>query len=97
MITFKNDATKNYFIMSLQIYSDIFNSTGEATRKVIVERVMDHQFVCDLINLVMLNAEKCFQEGLWKENAKERLAEVDLNEVKRALAKTHYAVLAESI
>lgn len=83
--------------MSLQIYSDIFNSTGKTTRQIIVERVMEYEFVCDLINLAMLNAEKCFQEGIWKENAKEKLAEVDLNEVKRALAKTHYEVLAESI
>ncbi|EIC9370161.1 hypothetical protein LAU28_005228, partial [Salmonella enterica] len=50
-----------------------------------------------LIDLAMRNAEKHLLKKAWKKNADEKLSEVDFKEVKQALAKMHYTVLAESI
>ncbi|EJO0236856.1 hypothetical protein NQT84_004319 [Salmonella enterica] len=58
---------------------------------------MDHEFICKLIDLAMRNAEKHLLKKAWKKNAAEKLSEVDFIEVRQALAKMHYTVLAESI
>lgn len=97
MNTFKNKSTENYFIVSLKIYSDLFNSKDKTTRDMIITHVMDHQFVNKLINLAMENAGKYLLKHVWEENANEHLFEVDFKEVKQALAKIHYTTLAESI
>ena len=97
MNTFKNKSTEDYFILSLKVYSDLFNSKDKTTRDMIIMHVMDNQFVSKLITLAMKNAGKYLLENIWGENANENLFEVDFKEVKRALTKIHYTTLAESI
>lgn len=97
MNAFKNESTEDYFIVSLKIYSDLFNSKDKATRDMIITHVMDHQFVSKLINLAMENAGKYLLENIWEDLANENVFEVDFKEVKQALTKIHYTTLAESI
>jgi hypothetical protein len=97
MNAFKNKSTEDYFIISLKIYSDLFNSKDKATRDMIIAHVMDHQFVSKLISLAMENAGKYLVENIWDVLAKENVFEVDFKEVKDALTKIHYTTLAESI
>ncbi|MDM3394437.1 hypothetical protein [Citrobacter sp. Cb014] len=97
MFSFKNEATGMLFGMSLQIYSDMFNLADEETQRVIYTKVMDPEFINSFIGLAVIMAEKCFRDSVWKENTEEKLAEVDFREVKQALFKTHYEVLAESL
>ncbi|BEO62132.1 MULTISPECIES: hypothetical protein [Enterobacterales] len=97
MNTFKNKYTEDYFIVSLKIYADLFNSKDKATREMIITHVMDHQFVSKLINLAMENAGKYLLENIWEDLANENVFEVDFKEVKQALTKIHYTTLAESI
>lgn len=97
MFSFKNEATGMFFVMSLQIYSDMFKLAAEETQRVIYTKVMDPEFINSFIGLAVIMAEKCFRDSVWKENTEEKLAEVDFREVKQALFKTHYEVLAESL
>lgn len=53
----------------------------------IITHVMDHEFVCRLIDLAMRNAEKHLLKKAWKKNAAEKISEVDFKEIKLALAK----------
>ena len=96
MNTFKNKSTEIFYVVSLHIYAELFNSKDK-TSNMIITHVMDHEFVCKLIDLAMRNAEKHLLKKAWKKNADEKLSEVDFKEVKQALAKMHYTVLAESI
>ena len=97
MNTFKNKSTEIFYVVSFHIYAEIFNSKDKATSNMIMTHVMDHEFICKLIVLAMRNAEKHLLKKAWKKNADEKLSEVDFKEVKQALAKMHYTVLAESI
>ncbi len=97
MNTFKNKNTEIFYVVSLHIYAELFNSKDKTTSNMIITHVMDHEFVCKLIDLAMRNAEKHLLKKAWKKNAAEKLSEVDFKEVKQALAKMHYTVLAESI
>ncbi|HGK4849746.1 TPA: hypothetical protein ACJ2X1_001093 [Yersinia enterocolitica] len=97
MFSFRNETTGMFFGMSLQIYSDMFNLADEETQRVIYTKVMDPEFINSFIGLAIIMAEKCFRDSVWKKNAEEKLAEVDFREVKQALFKTHYEVLAESL
>lgn len=97
MNTFKNKSTEDFFIVSLKVYSDLFNSKDKTTRDMIITHVMDNQFVSQLINLAMENAGKYLLEHIWGYDANENLFEVDFKEVKQALTKIHYTTLAESI
>ena len=91
MNTFKNKTTEVFYVVSLHISKD------KTTSNMIITHVMDHEFVCKLIDLAMRNAEKHLLKKAWKKNAAEKLSEVDFKGVKQALAKMHYTVLAESI
>ncbi|HBE6259437.1 TPA: hypothetical protein KMK45_001018 [Escherichia coli] len=97
MNTFKNKNTEIFYVVSLHIYAELFNSKDKTTSNMIITHVMDHEFVCKLIDLAMSNAEKHLLKKAWEKNAAEKLSEVDFKEVKQALAKMHYTVLAESI
>ena len=97
MNIFKNKSTEIYYVVSLHIYSELFNSKDKTTSNMIITHVMDHEFICKLIDFAMRNAEKHLLKKAWKKNADEKLSEVDFKEVKQALAKMHYTVLAESI
>ncbi|SYN35394.1 Uncharacterised protein [Klebsiella pneumoniae] len=97
MNTFKNKSTEIFYVVSLHIYAELFNSKDKTTSNMIITHVMDHEFVSKLIDLAMRNAEKHLLKKAWKKNADEKLSEVDFKEVKQALAKMHYTVLAESI
>lgn len=97
MNAFKNKATEDYFIVSLKIYSDLFNSKDKTTRDMIISHIMDHQFISKLITLAMENAGKYLLKHVWEENANENLFDVDFKEVKQALTKIHYTTLAGSI
>lgn len=97
MNTFKNKTTEIFYVVSLHIYAELFNSKDKTTSNMIITHVMDHEFVSKLIDLAMNNAEKHLLKKAWKKNAAGKLAEVDFKEVKQALAKMHYTVLAESI
>lgn len=97
MNTFKNKSTEIFYLVSLHIYAELFNSKDKTTSNMIITHVMDHEFVCKLIDLAMRNAEKHLLKKAWKNNAAGKLAEVEFKEVKLALAKMHYTVLAESL
>lgn len=97
MLSFKNESTGVFFGISLQIYSDMFNLADDETRRVIYTNVMDPDFIESLTGLAIIFAEKCFLDFVREENTGEKLAEVDFREVKQALFKTHYEVLAESL
>lgn len=97
MNTFKNKNTEIFYVVSLHVYAEIFNSKDKTTSNMIITHVMDHEFVCKLIDLAMRNAEKHLLKKAWKKNAAEKLSEVDFKEVRQVLAKMHYTVLAESI
>lgn len=97
MNTFKNKSIEIFYVVSLHIYAELFNSKDKMTSNMIMTHVMDHEFVCKLIDLAMRNAEKHLLKKAWEKNATEILSEVDFKEVKQALAKMHYTVLAESI
>ncbi|EPY5181762.1 TPA: hypothetical protein L9L06_004676 [Klebsiella pneumoniae] len=97
MNLFKNKSTEIFYVVSLHIYAELFNSKDKTTSNMIITHVMDHKFVSKLIVLAMRNAEKHLLKKAWKKNADEKLSEVDFKEVKQALAKMHYTVLAESI
>ncbi|EJI8479568.1 hypothetical protein NER87_002490 [Salmonella enterica] len=96
MNIFKNKSTEIFYVVSLHIYAELFNSKDKASN-MIITHVMDHEFICKLIDLAMRNAEKHLLKKAWKKNAAEKLSEVDFKGVKQALAKMHYTVLAESI
>ncbi|ENC0473955.1 hypothetical protein ABJ684_004902, partial [Escherichia coli] len=64
-----------------------FNSKDKTTSNMIITHVMDHDFVCRLIDLAMRNAEKHLLKKAWKKNAAEKMSEVDFKEVRQALAK----------
>ncbi|EJE9922082.1 hypothetical protein M5921_004656 [Salmonella enterica] len=97
MNTFKNKSTEIFYVVSLHIYAELFNSKDKTTSNMIITHVMDYEFICKLIDLAMRNAEKHLLKKAWKKNAAEKLSEVDFKGVKQALAKMHYTVLAESI
>ncbi|WP_193137908.1 hypothetical protein [Klebsiella aerogenes] len=97
MNTFKNKSTEIFYVVSLHIYAELFNSKDKTTNNMIITHVMDHEFISKLIDLAIRNAEKHLLKKAWKKNAAGKLAEVDFKEVKQALAKMHYTVLAESI
>ncbi|HHT0104534.1 TPA: hypothetical protein ACTXAP_003907 [Raoultella planticola] len=97
MNTFKNKSTEIFYVVSLHIYAELFNSKDKTTSNMIITHVMDHEFICKLIDLAIRNAEKHLLKKAWKKNAAGKLAEVDFKGVKQALAKMHYTVLAESI
>lgn len=97
MLCFKNESTGVFFGMSLQIYSDMFNLADDETRRLIYTNVMDPDFIDRLTGLAISFAEKCFQNLAREENTEEKMAEVDFREVKQALFKTHYEMLAESL
>ncbi|EBI5509733.1 hypothetical protein DTT04_14795 [Salmonella enterica] len=97
MNTFKNKSTEIFYVVSLHIYAELFNSKDKTTSNMIITHVMDHEFVCKLIDLAMRNAGKHLLKKAWKKNAAGKLSEVDFKGVKQALAKMHYTVLAESI
>ncbi|EPQ5472811.1 TPA: hypothetical protein ACX5JP_003727 [Escherichia coli] len=58
MNTFKNKNTEIFYVVSLHVYAEIFNSKDKTTSNMIITHVMDHEFVCKLIDLAMRNAEK---------------------------------------
>lgn len=58
MNTFKNKNTEIFYVVSLHIYAELFNSKDKTTSNMIITHVMDHEFVCRLIDLAMRNAEK---------------------------------------
>ncbi|ELM52584.1 hypothetical protein SEEE1559_15580 [Salmonella enterica subsp. enterica serovar Enteritidis str. CDC_2010K_1559] len=58
MNTFKNKTTEIFYVVSLHIYAELFNSKDKTTSNMIMTHVMDHEFVCRLIDLAMRNAEK---------------------------------------
>ncbi|EFB5137823.1 hypothetical protein AACN21_000005 [Escherichia coli] len=97
MNTFKNKTTEIFYVVSLHIYAELFNSKDKTTSNIIITHVMEHEFVCKLIDFAMKNAEKHLLKKAWKNSAAEKLSEVDFKAVKQALAKMHYTVLAESI
>ncbi|RQM36330.1 hypothetical protein [Erwinia psidii] len=97
MLSFKNESTGVFFGVSLQIYSDMFKLADEETQRVIYARLMDPDFINSFIGLAIIMAEKCFLDSVREENTEEKLAEVDFKEVKQALFKRHYEVLAESL
>ncbi len=66
MNTFKNKNTEIFYVVSLHVYAEIFNSKDKTTSNMIITHVMDHEFVCKLIDLAMRNAEK----HLLKKNGK---------------------------
>ncbi|HDX8711870.1 TPA: hypothetical protein RQO21_004331 [Klebsiella michiganensis] len=97
MNTFKNKSTEIFYVVSLHIYAELFNSKDKTTSNMIITHIMDHEFISKLIDLAIRNAEKHLLNKAWKKNAAGKLAEVDFKEVKQALAKMHYTVLAESL
>ncbi len=58
MNIFKNKSTEIFYVVSLHIYAELFNSKDKATSNMIITHVMDHEFICKLIDLAMRNAEK---------------------------------------
>ncbi|QNQ60073.1 hypothetical protein [Pantoea sp. MT58] len=97
MLSFKNESTGIFFGMSSQIYSDIFKLADDETQRIIYTNIMDPNLIDGLTGLAIMMAEKCFQDFVREENTQEKLEEVDFREVKQALFKTHYQVLAESL
>lgn len=66
MNTFKNKTTEIFYVVSLHIYAELFNSKDKTTSNMIMTHVMDHEFVCRLIDLAMRNAEKHLLKKAWK-------------------------------
>lgn len=58
MNIFKNKSTEIFYVVSLHIYAELFNSKDKTTSNMIITHVMDHEFVSKLIDLAMRNAEK---------------------------------------
>lgn len=74
--------------MSLYIYAELFNSKDKTTSNMIITHVMDHEFVCRLIDLAMRNAEKhLLKKKHGKRTLLKKISEVDFKEIKLALAK----------
>ncbi|MDZ8265885.1 hypothetical protein [Escherichia coli] len=65
MNTFKNKNTEIFYVVSLHIYAELFNSKDKTTSNMIITHVMDHEFVCRLIDLAMRNAEKHLLKKAW--------------------------------
>ncbi|UZH00520.1 hypothetical protein OJ628_10795 [Salmonella enterica subsp. enterica] len=86
MNTFKNKTTEIFYVVSLHIYAELFNSKDKTTSNMIMTHVMDHEFVCRLIDLAMRNAEKHLLKKAWKKNAAEKLSEVDFKGVKAGIS-----------
>lgn len=72
MNTFKNKNTEIFYVVSLHIYAELFNSKDKTISNMIITHVMDHEFVCRLIDLAMRNAEKHLLKKAWKKNAAEK-------------------------
>ena len=66
MNTFKNKSTEIFYVVSLHIYAELFNSKDKTTSNMIITHVMDHEFVSKLIDLAMRNAEKHGKRTLMK-------------------------------
>lgn len=67
MNTFKNKSTEIFYVVSLHIYAELFNSKDKTTSNMIITHIMDHEFVCRLIDLAMRNAEKHLLKSMEKE------------------------------
>ena len=59
MNTFKNKTLKSFMLCPC-ISMRAFNSKDKTTSNMIITHVMDHEFVCKLIDLAMRNAENIF-------------------------------------
>ncbi len=69
MNIFKNKSTEIFYVVSLHIYAELFNSKDKTTSNMIITHVMDHEFVSKLIES---GDEKCGEASSEKSMEKER-------------------------
>ena len=82
MNTFKNKNTEIFYIVSLQYLRGAFNSKDKTTSNMIIMYVMDHEFVCRLIDWRWEMLRNIFWKSE-KKNAAEKLSEVDFKGLSR--------------